>query len=274
MLHDIVVTLDRWSGYSLSRCVHTINQVELDSQHGVVKIRHYVQIMRRNRQGYESEGIRAHMHNTRKARRFKLSQGEWMNERKAYTRTNKEKADIHTWKTKFQMPLWKETYMRKPERSLIRSHTKRQARFTHKRQSFECLYERRDAWANPDTPLSQDTRTHKQGLHTRDKISYTFVKGEMHGQAWLLPCHKTLETHKQGLHKRDKFSNSFVKGEVHGQARMLSCHKTPEHTSKIYTNTQDTKVWMPLWKERCMGKPETLRCQKTHKHTRASYNNT
>ena len=33
MLHDIVVTLDRWSVYSLSRCVHTIGQVELDSQH-------------------------------------------------------------------------------------------------------------------------------------------------------------------------------------------------------------------------------------------------
>ena len=33
MLHDIVVILDRWSVYSLSRCVHTIDQVELDSQH-------------------------------------------------------------------------------------------------------------------------------------------------------------------------------------------------------------------------------------------------
>ena len=30
---DIMVTLDRWSVYSLSRCVHTLDQVELDSQH-------------------------------------------------------------------------------------------------------------------------------------------------------------------------------------------------------------------------------------------------
>ena len=33
MLQNIVVTLDRWSVYSLSRCVHTLDQVELDSQH-------------------------------------------------------------------------------------------------------------------------------------------------------------------------------------------------------------------------------------------------
>ena len=33
MVHDIVVTLDHWSVYSLSRYVHTIDQVELDSQH-------------------------------------------------------------------------------------------------------------------------------------------------------------------------------------------------------------------------------------------------
>ena len=33
MLHDIVVTLDLWSVYSLSRCVHTLDKVELDSQH-------------------------------------------------------------------------------------------------------------------------------------------------------------------------------------------------------------------------------------------------
>ena len=31
MLHDIVVILDSSSVYSLSRCVHTIDQVELDS---------------------------------------------------------------------------------------------------------------------------------------------------------------------------------------------------------------------------------------------------
>ena len=30
---DIMVTLDHWSVYSLSRCVHTLDQVELDSQH-------------------------------------------------------------------------------------------------------------------------------------------------------------------------------------------------------------------------------------------------
>ena len=30
---QIVVTLDRWSVHSLSRCVHTLDQVELDSQH-------------------------------------------------------------------------------------------------------------------------------------------------------------------------------------------------------------------------------------------------
>ena len=33
MLQDIVVTLDHWSVYSLSRCVHTLDQVELDFQH-------------------------------------------------------------------------------------------------------------------------------------------------------------------------------------------------------------------------------------------------
>ena len=33
MLHDIMVTIDRWSVNSLSRCVDTIDQVELDSQH-------------------------------------------------------------------------------------------------------------------------------------------------------------------------------------------------------------------------------------------------
>ena len=30
---DIMLILDRWSVYSLSRCVHTLDQVELDSQH-------------------------------------------------------------------------------------------------------------------------------------------------------------------------------------------------------------------------------------------------
>ena len=33
MLQKIVVTLDRWSVPSLSRCVHTLDQVELDSQY-------------------------------------------------------------------------------------------------------------------------------------------------------------------------------------------------------------------------------------------------
>ena len=33
---DIMVTLDRWSVYSLSRWVHTLDQVELDSQQGCV----------------------------------------------------------------------------------------------------------------------------------------------------------------------------------------------------------------------------------------------
>ena len=35
--------------------------------HDVMKICHYVQIVRWNRQGYGLEGIRAHTHNTRKA---------------------------------------------------------------------------------------------------------------------------------------------------------------------------------------------------------------
>mgnify|MGYP006950755340 CR=1 FL=1 len=106
-----------------------------------------------------------------------------------------------------------------------------QARFTHERQNFESLRERRGTLASPNTPLSQDTQTHKQGLHTKDK-----------------------------------FSNTFVKREVHGEAQTLPCHMTHEHSSKIYINTQDAKVWMPWWKERCMGKPETLPCHKTHKH--------
>ena len=33
MLQKIVVTLDYWSVPSLSRCVHTLDQVELDYQH-------------------------------------------------------------------------------------------------------------------------------------------------------------------------------------------------------------------------------------------------
>ena len=33
MLQRIVVTLDRWSVRSLSRCVHTLDQVKIDSQH-------------------------------------------------------------------------------------------------------------------------------------------------------------------------------------------------------------------------------------------------
>ena len=32
MLQKIVMTLDRWNVHSLSRCVHTQDQVELDSQ--------------------------------------------------------------------------------------------------------------------------------------------------------------------------------------------------------------------------------------------------
>ena len=35
MLQNIVVTLDHWSVYSLSRCAQTLDQVELDSQHGL-----------------------------------------------------------------------------------------------------------------------------------------------------------------------------------------------------------------------------------------------
>ena len=81
--------------------------------------------------------------------------------------------------------------MGKPERSLITKHMNTQARFTHERQSFECLCEKRGAWASPNAPLLQDTKTHKQGLHTGDTISNAFVKGEVHGQAQTLPCHKS-----------------------------------------------------------------------------------
>ena len=90
--------------------------------------------------------------------------------------------------------------MGKPERSLITKHTNTQARFTDERQRFECLCEKRGAWASTTAPLLQDTRIQKQGLHTGDTNS-----------------------------------NAFLKGEVHGQARTLTCRKTHEHRTEIYT---------------------------------------
>ena len=39
MLQKIVVTFDRLSVHTLSRCVHTLDQVELDSQQGEIPIK-------------------------------------------------------------------------------------------------------------------------------------------------------------------------------------------------------------------------------------------
>ena len=51
-----------------------------------------------------------------------------------------------------------------------REHTRKRLTYTHERQSFECLCEKRGAWASPNAPLLQDTRTHKEKayLHTRE----------------------------------------------------------------------------------------------------------
>ena len=77
------------------------------------------------------------------------------------------------------------------------------------------------AWANPNQPLV--TRR----MHAQDEGLHTDTQG------------KGLHTHTE-----DKISNAFVKGEVHGQARMLPYYKTHKHTSKIYA--RETKFRMPL----------------------------
>ena len=66
---------------------------------------------------------------------------------------------------------------------LIDGHTQKMRIYTHGRTIFEHLCERRGAWAGPNPPLSQETRTLKQDLHTRDKVSNSSVEGEVHGQA-------------------------------------------------------------------------------------------
>ena len=126
-----------------------------------------------------------------------------------------------------------------------------QGRLTQTRHKYSNVFvKRRGAWASPNQPLvTRRTNAREEGLHT--------------------------DTQGKGLltHTRDWVLNAFVKREVHGQTRTLPCYKTREHTSKIYINTQDTEVWMPLWKERCMGKPETLPCHKTHKKISTNDNN-
>ena len=104
--------------------------------------------------------------------------------------------------------------------SIITRRTNAREELTHRRHKcLNAFVKRRGAWASPNQPLvTRRTNAREEGLHT--------------------------DTQGKGLltHTRDKVSNAFVKREVHGQARTLPCHKSHEHTSKIYTNTQDTKV--------------------------------
>ena len=51
-----------------------------------------------------------------------------------YHKTHEHVRNFHTREAKFRMPWSNERCMGKPERSLVTSHTKTQARFTHERQ--------------------------------------------------------------------------------------------------------------------------------------------
>ena len=118
-------------------------------------------------------------------------------------------------------------------------------RLTQTRHEYSNVFvKRRGAWASPNQPLvASRTNTQEESLHT--------------------------DTQGKGLltQTEDKISNDFVKGEVHGQARTLPCYKTQKHTSKVYT--RETQFWTPLWKERCMGKPEcSLVTRRTNTHER------
>ena len=143
------------------------------------------------------------------------------------------------------MPLWKERCMAKPVS-------------TPSHKANECMWGR----------LTYGHTRKRLITHMKDKVLKAFVKREMHGQAQTLPCYKTCKHTSKVYTQETQNSNVFVKSKVHGQARTLPCHKSHEHTSRIYINTQDMKVWMLLWKERCMGKPETLPCHNTHKQIR------
>ena len=84
-------------------------------------------------------------------------------------------------------------------KAYVRTH-KEKANYTHERQSFEGLCEKRDAWASPNAPLLQDMQTHKQGLHTGDT---KFERLREKQGAWTspnAPLPQVTRTHKQDLH--------------------------------------------------------------------------
>ena len=84
---------------------------------------------------------------------------------------------------------------------------------TRGRHEYSNMFvKRRDARASPNQPLvTRRMNAREEGLH--------------------------MDTQGKGLHTHadDKFPDVFVKSEVHGQARMLPYHKTHEHVSNFYT---------------------------------------
>ena len=92
---------------------------------------------------------------------------------------------------------------------ITHGHKNLRLTYTHRRQIFECLCERTGAWASPNTPLSQDTWTSKQGLHKhpRHESLNVFVKGEVQGQARTLPVtrHRNTQERFTLTHKTQKF---------------------------------------------------------------------
>ena len=131
----------------------------------VVKIRHYVRIVRQNRRGYGREGNRAHTHNTRKAYTNKARVWASPNEPLVTKQTNARDKGLHT-------------------------DTQGKGLLTHMRDTISNAFVKREVHGQTRTLPCYKTREHKQGLHTGDTISNDFVKGEVHGQARTLPCHK------------------------------------------------------------------------------------